>query len=590
MKIPYIYVSYCDENPPAGRWDQAWVQRILNAEEWRVPGGVEFFQYDTELGDPAGPMDGCVVIFPCGHYAEHCSVGAALQKLQKLIDSMPWSVVIATSDEGSTFPWHRFEKPESCRLWVMTPRPENQYPPGTFFIGEGCPSSPKWVRACASLPNWRKTEDVFFMGQVNHERREQMVEAIRNLRCDWTMDRTGGFTQGLPKNDYLRLMTQAIMVPAPSGPATQDSFRFYEALEAQAIPIPDAFRPGSTEGDYWPMLFGDDYGPPIEDWRADLPEWVARVKRAPYAPAATSAWWQQQKRRVAYRLDDDVKAITPVTVECADSDEITVLLVTSPSPLHPSIDITMDTILSVRERLPNAEILIGIDGLRLRDEYRATDYYEYARRLCAEVNWRRNICPFVFVDHAHQSGMVHRLLQEVRTEYVLFMEHDTPLCNEIDFDECVHMMDTHELGILRFTHEAGVLPEHAHLFLETQPAPGNKFVRTIQYSARPHLIRTDKLRDLVATYFGRKSKTFLEDTLYGALQYLPEREDQTAITGRARTLAIWRRHRMAVYAPGGTWKRSEHTDGRRGDPKLPTWIEYDGDRPEGGPPEGEFLV
>jgi hypothetical protein len=129
-----------------------------------------------------------------------------------------------------------------------------------------------------------------------------------------------------------------------------------------------------------------------------------------------------------------------------------------------------------------------------------------------------------------------------------------------------------------------VLPEHEYLFLETRPASA-PFVRTVQYSARPHLIRTDKFRDLVATFFGPDSRTFLEDTLYGALQHTG-----TSSTGRKRAEEAWNLHRMAMYAPSGTWKRSEHLDGRRGDPKHKTWIKYRGGRPEGGPPEGWMIV
>lgn len=589
MKIPYVYLSFCQHNQAYGRWDQAWVQRILNAEEWKVPGGVEFEEATWELNGR-----GAVIIFPAGHYYEHCSMWGALARLQKLVNSMTWSVVIATSDERSTFPWSRFVKPENCRLWVMTPRPEKVYPEGTFFIGEGSPTSPEQIYEYIS-EDWDKLEDLYFIGQANHERRWQMLSAVQDLRCNWTADQTGGFKQGLRKPDYFRLMGQARCVPCPSGRSTQDSFRFYEALEAQSIPIADLRRP-RTKGNhgrypvplYWKMLFDTSPVPAVLDWGEELSYIVEEVIPNDLTlPARVSAWWQQQKRRVAYKLQKDVREARQWH-GVSDIDRVTVLMVTSPSPLHPSTNMIVDTINSVRTRLPNAEILIGIDGLRAQDEDRADIYYEYARRLCAEVNPLRNVCPFVFDEHAHQSGMVNRLLDEVHTDHVLFMEHDAPLTGEIDFDECVQMMDRHDLGLLRFHYDHDVHPEHAYLYLETSSTTEAPFVRTTQYSARPHLIRTDLLREWVATYFGSKSKTFLEDTLHGALQYLPARElwdDE-----RAHLEAVWEQHRMAVYAPNGSWKRSLHSDGRRGDPKLPTWIEYDGPVPPWSPAEGELIV
>lgn len=565
--VPYQWTSFCAEQPASGRWDQQWVDRILGAVEWRVPGGYRFAQGDI--------TDGGIIIFPAGHYDEHCGAEKARRKLQKLVTSMPWSVVIATSDEGSTFPWWGWQGFANHRLWVMTPRVDVTYPPNTFFIGEGSPSYPIEVVD--------KTIDVFFAGQINHERRDQMQDAVEKLRAlDYLTietEYTQAFATGLPVPEYLDRMARARIVPCPSGPVTQDSFRFFEALEAGAIPIADALRPDGHGDGYWDLLFPTKMWPEMRDWNKIVPLNMFR-----YAEQASnvSSWWQQEKRRVAYRLQNDVHAtsrgrITPVVETAADL--ITVLMVTSPSPLHPSTTIIEQTLDSVRTRLPGAEILIGVDGIRPEDRHREGEYHEYKRRLGALSNPLQNVCPIVFHEHRHQSGMARFLLEQTHTPYVLWMEGDTPLTGEIPFDDCLGMMKEHELAILRFTHEAGILDEHQYLFLDRKPGV-NPFVRTVQYSARPHLILADKFRDLLATYFGR-SRTFLEDTLYGALQYTG-----TAATGRRHTQEAWERHRMAVYAPKGSWKRSEHLDGRGGDPKYPGWIEYDHDRPEGGPPEG----
>lgn len=585
MKVPYVYVSFCDEDERSGRWDQRWVQRLLDRSEWAVPGGVEFYEYDTELGDPAGPRDGCVIIFPAGHYKYHCSVWPALLRLQKLVNSLPWSVVIATSDEMSTFPWARFNKPDNCRLWVMTPRPEKSYPPGTFFIGEGCPWAPAEVASLA-YPQWEKPIDLFFSGQINHDRRIKMITAVEEVAKKHRVERyaTDGFRQGLPVEDYLRLMTHSEVVPCPSGRSTQDSFRFYEALEAQAIPVADNIRPRSSDlGGYWEMVFGEEFPFGITDWR-ELPMRVQKFKKDPLLPAKTSAWWQQYKRTVAYELDDDVKAVREwYGVSDAPGANITAVVVTSPSPLHPSTDMIMETIQSVRDRLPDAEILVAVDGLRPEDRKR--DYYEYARLLCAAVNPMRNVCPFVFDEHLHQSGMMTKLMGEINTEYVLFMEHDAPLTGEIDFVDCVNLMDDHHLDYLRFHYDDSIAPEHATMFLETESK--KKFLRTTQYSARPHLVRKSTLDWWLLVYFG-KSKTFLEDTLHSVLAHPTEEESK--LDRLARNLSIWQRNRLAVYNPGGSMRRSLHLDGRRGADKLPTWIEYDGATPPGCPLPGVMKV
>jgi hypothetical protein len=583
MKIPYVYVSFCEDDERKGRWDQRWVQRLLDQSEWKPPGGYEFYEYDTDLGDPAGPMEGCIIIFPAGHYRYHCSGWPALARLQRLVDSLPWSVVIATSDEQSWFPWARFNPPDNCRLWVMTPRPEKSYPPGTFFIGEGSPWSPEEIAAHA-LPNWEKTTDLFFSGQINHERRIKMIVGVeKTMEEGWSVERhaTEGFRQGMSTEDYLSWMTRSRVIPCASGRGTQDSFRFYEALEAQAEPVADNWRNRTKHpGGYWEMLYPDYFPFGITDWN-ELPDRVRHVKRARALPAQTSAWWQQQKRNVAYKLQADVTAARDW--HGLREPVVTAVIVTSPSPLHPSIDMIMETLHSVRDRLPNVEILIGIDGLRPDDG--RDSYYEYARRLCAEVNPMRNICPFVFTEHLHQSGMMMKLMGEYDSRYTLFMEHDTPLVGEIDFEQCVSLMDEHHLSALRFHYADFIAPEHASMFLELQSK--KKFLRTIQYSARPHLVNTDTLDWWLSAYFG-SSKTFLEDTLHSVLAHPTEAETQ--MERQVRLASIWGRNRLAVYNPGGSMRRSAHLDGRRGEEKRPTWIQYDGPTPPGCPVPGVMKV
>lgn len=568
MNIPYAWVSFCPENPAAGRWDQAWVDRILRGVEWKPP-GFTFVEGDIS--------DGGIIVFPAGHYHEHCGAEKARSKLEKMVLSMPWSVVIATSDEGSTFPWWSWQAFQNHRLWVMTPRPDISYPAGTFFIGEGSPHYP--------IEPQPKKWDLFFAGQINHDRRKDMQKAIEALGYKQYLAiktfYTDAFAAGLPSDQYLDQMARARVVPCPAGPVTQDSFRFFEALEAQAVPLADMYRPDGKGAGYWSMLFPPNAGAEVHDW-AELPsflEWA--LDRG--TQANMSSWWQQEKRRVAYRLQADVYHAARGTLQSvagSPADEITVFIVTSPSPYHPSTSIIEETLDSVRTRLPGAEILIGVDGVRPEDRHHEPEYHEYKRKLAALTNPMQNVCPIVFHDHRHQSGMARFLLEMTHTPFVLWMEGDTPLTGDIPFGDCITMMRDHELAILRFTHEAGIIDGHEYLFLDKEP--GSKpFVRTVQYSARPHLILTDKFRDLIATFFGVKTRTFLEDTLYGALQHTG-----TTSSGRKRVKEAWEKHRMAVYAPKGSWKRSEHLDGRGPDPKYPGWIEYDHGRPEGGPPEG----
>lgn len=574
--IPYDWISFCDENPvgPGVRWDSAWLERFLTGQEWRVPGGFALEHRPLERGE------GGILIFPCGHYYDHREASRVLTQIQAVANSMEWCVLIATSDEGSKFPWWRFRPNHLTRLWVQTPRTDLDYPRGSRFIGFGSPNP----ASAFPVHDGERANVLFFSGQVTHERRYLMWAALQDWievsgESRYDIMSTQVFASGHDQEDYRDFMRNAMVVPAPSGPETQDSFRCYEALEAGAVPLQDALRPGGKGAGYWDMIGLNLME--IENWN-DIGAKIETAKE-PLVQAQVSAGWQQHKRGIAHRIHDDVAALSEKSGEpTCTADLITAIVLASPSPLHPDPSITIETIESVTSRIPNVEVLVGCDGVRFEQEEREPNYFEYLHRLTQWTLRQRNVAPFLFQKHHHQSGMLYELLPLVKTPYVLFMEHDAPLVGEIDFHECLNMMLDFDLSILRFSHEAGVLPDHHYLFLESTPQFGAPFVRTIQYSARPHIISTEKFRTLLTAFFGTKSRTFLEDTLYGALQYHP-----LGLTDRD---AIWNLHHMAVYAPEGSWKRSEHLDGRAGDPKYPTFIHYDEGRPEGAPPAGRMVV
>jgi hypothetical protein len=533
-----------------------------------------------------------VIVFSAGHYADHDETEMALERLQADLHRLPWCVLIATSDECQTFPWHRIDPwPEHVSLWVQLPRAENRYPAHTRFIGEGSPASPRRI-AHVTKRGWEaKTCDLFVSAQAGHDRREEMFTSVAplavshpNLKIE--ARRTDGFTLGMPQDEYLKKMASAWFAPAPAGICSQSSFRFFEALECQAIPLADGLRPDHEGEGFWRLLGLDAVSTVIDDWR-ELPAVVAGQHRVRAEVAGrVQSRWQQYKRRVAYNLDADVRHTSrggglgfPYLMETPD-DYITVIVPTSPVPSNPDLATILRTVASVRERLPNAEILIGCDGVRDEQLNRAPAYHEFVRLLCAWTNRQQNICPFDFPTHQHQSGMMRSLLAEVSTPYVLFVEHDCPLEGDIDFSRVLQVMEDNEIASMRFHHDTSIHETSAHLYLETEAPHDGPFLRTVQWSQRPHVARTDWYRDIMGGYFGWDSRTMIEDVMHGVVQH--------GHAGARRWVREgWQKWRMAVWAPDNSnIKHSGHLDARGGDPKYPMLVAYDGDRPEGGPPEG----
>lgn len=226
---------------------------------------------------------------------------------------------------------------------------------------------------------------------------------------------------------------------------------------------------------------------------------------------------------------------------------ITVLIPVSPIPTHPSAEVIEQTIASIRERLPDSEIIIMFDGVApWLMEYKA-QYEEFKQRFLWECNTKENMTPMVFDSHSHQSLMMREALKLVRTAVILFSEQDTPLHNDIPFEQIVEPIKAGYANLIRFHFEAQIHPEHQHLMLDQTPQMilGVPLLRTIQWSQRPHLASTEYYRTICDKYWDDKPR-FIEHIMYGRV-----------VEGD------FEEHRLHMYAPEGTLVRSLHIDGRR---------------------------
>jgi hypothetical protein len=518
-------------------WAQADVERILTDA-----GGQHLVGFD-ELG--SGATGACVVV-PAEYYTDRAQVDA----LNVQLNNLDWAVVFITSDEASRFPVGRLEhRLDRMRVWVQTPRPSLHH--GDRYLPFGLPPGTSEVFAELDPTSERKY-DWSFSGQVNHERRRQLVDAVKNLPNGYEL-LSGGFTQGLPRREFLELLAQTKVVPCPAGPSTPDSFRLWEALEAGCVPIVDGYCPAYLDN-YWMHLCGGR--PPLTvlgDWGA-FPQLLPGVL-AGWLPTANGlgAWWQQYRRQIARRVVSD---ITDVSGQQVDTRQITVLIPTSSIPAHPDTEMIEETVASVRFHLPDAEILVMADGVHADQEHRRDDYETYQQRLIwlARHHWG-NATVYRFDEHAHQANMARRVLDQVDTPIVLYVEHDTPLVTDepIDWAACAAPILADELDVLRFHYEAIIPEPHWPLMIDKEQTwlAGCPVIRTRQFSARPHLASTQWYRQVIADHFPETCRTFIEDRLHGICQN--ER---------------FGRNRLAIYAPDvRNIKRSLNLDGRGADAK-----------------------
>jgi hypothetical protein len=311
---------------------------------------------------------------------------------------------------------------------------------------------------------------------------------------------------------------------------------------------------------YWMALFPDAPFPTLTNYD-DLPGYIDDVLTDyPRLANRTAAWWVAQKRRLGDWLRSDLAALG--ANPAPQRSPITVLVTCSPIPSNPRTHILEETITSIRDRLPDAEIVLTFDGVRAEQEHRRQGYELFVQRALwlADHKWR-NVLPLVFDEHLHQAVCTKRALEHIRTPLLLFVEHDAPLCGAVPWDDLTETILAGDANVVRMHHEASILAPHKHLMLDDSPQKvrGVPMQRTIQWSQRPHLASVAWYRSLLDRWFPGDERNFIEDSVYGRLIGDYERDGDMGWMGSWRT---W------IYTPVGNIQRSYHIDGRAGESKF----------------------
>lgn len=228
---------------------------------------------------------------------------------------------------------------------------------------------------------------------------------------------------------------------------------------------------------------------------------------------------------------------------------ITVIIPVSPMPSHPSTEVLDVTIDSIRTRLPDAEVIVMFDGVPAWLEEKRADYEKFKQSMLWKINFMENCTPLLFDTPHHQSLMTKKALELIRTPLLLWSEQDTPLHGDIPFDKLEPVVKDGYANVIRFHFEASIPEDHKHLMLDDKPIEvlGQPFIRTKQWSGRPHLASVKYYKEIADKYWDDQPR-FIEHIMYGLIAEGGDNYDE---------------HRLHIYAPKHTLVRSKHLDGRR---------------------------
>lgn len=574
MNVPVLWLNFHPDAIARGYWDDTLVEDLFSEAIWRVPGAPTFEHWRTEPGDSWPDVEDVVVVIPARHNAHFFEkVNASLVRYKSVL-------FIFTGDEEAIYPWDRIAHPHR-KVWAMGARPDRctavDRPLGSGY--------PPWFRELAKMSGTAKVHDLFLSAQDTHDRRHECFAALGEIAANAASpeaviaNRTPGFTRGLTPAQYAFTMATSKIAPCPAGPMSPDSFRLYEALEAGAVPIADGCLPG-----YWEYVFGGPVPfPELTNW-GDLRTAAELILERPdWHMARVSAWWQRHKRSLAYALVNDVRELSGSAPSYdAPSDLITVVMPTCPVPSHPETAMIEEVVRSIRAQLPEAEIIIPCDGMRPSFAEHQADYDLFLRRLAwlCEHEWY-NVVPIILDEWGHQSGGTRAGLELVTTPILLFVEHDTPVTGEIDWEGLCEVLLARDADMIRLNHQTAIHHDHRGMMLDDVPEHADQYddelgtwelseeervqvkhfgprdvplMRTTQWSQRPHLTTTAFYRERVMPNFAPEDRTYIEWVMHSAAQNGIEHGMEQQ----------WDKWRLCIYAPEGNLQRSLHLDGRAG--------------------------
>jgi len=236
------------------------------------------------------------------------------------------------------------------------------------------------------------------------------------------------------------------------------------------------------------------------------------------------------------------------------SDEITVIITSSPCKRHPSTEMIFETIKLIRKQL-TSKIIILLDGVKPEQEYLRDAYEQYKVDLMFWLTAQDNIEAIAFPDFQHQTGMIKNIIPTVKTPFVLFIEHDFPVVGHIPWNNIGNVLRTGKANLVRFYLEDKLIPQHRHMFVNQEPEliDGVPLIKTSQWSQRPHICHTQLYRQIVDQYI-TGNKTYIEDDIHGrfAIDFTQSKNPEKD----------WGKHKLTIYSPRGNISRCKHLDGR----------------------------
>ena len=272
----YLY-SFNKEDCAADKWDYGLLKEIFdnhNIEQIKV--------------NSLPITDRAFVVIPGPQNIGH------EKHISKELKNISRLVLFITGDEEGVFDIDRIDHP-NAEIWIQYPHKKHE---AYNKLPVGVPQHLK-----NNLPNYKiKTYDLFFAGQITHQRRQQLAEAIA-LVNNALYKPTDGFARGDKPIYYYDNLASSKIAACPAGAVSIDSFRLYEAIEMMSLPIVDFIDSSGLEDDFYQRLFNEVV--PFyktKDWNELSNINLKLLEAYPNNMHTVVCWWIKYKRDFGIKL------------------------------------------------------------------------------------------------------------------------------------------------------------------------------------------------------------------------------------------------------------------------------------------------
>ena len=278
----YLY-SVKEEDCAADKWDYGLIKEIFNKNK------IEQIKV-TELPS----VERAFVVVPGPQNIDYeDKISEELSKINRV-------VLFITGDESATFKVDKI-KHDNIEIWIQYPHKKHaQY----NKLALGVPQ-----HLSNNLPKYQdKSYDVFFSGQITHQRRQELATVMHDIPNSF-YNPTTGFAEGLKPKQYYDKMVLSKIVPCPSGAMVIDSFRFYEAIEMLCLPVGDELDSKMHNTNFFNFLFQGEHSiNTVENWQ-NLPKLLPDLLNNYTSEMhQVVCWWIKYKRDLFIELMRQINA------------------------------------------------------------------------------------------------------------------------------------------------------------------------------------------------------------------------------------------------------------------------------------------